>query len=101
VKVIVVYAAPGVEAIAPLDVPAGATVADAVARSGLLSQPGMPPDMSYAIHGQRARPDTPLAEGDRVELLRPLVADAKAVRRARAADHPLPPTRKVKRRPGL
>ena len=99
-KVTVVYAAPGVEAIAPLDLPAGTTVGDAVAQSGLLSRPGMPPGVSYAIHGQRAQPDTPLAEGDRVEILRPLIADAKAARRARAAGHPLPPTRKVKRRPG-
>jgi putative ubiquitin-RnfH superfamily antitoxin RatB of RatAB toxin-antitoxin module len=98
-KVTVVYAAPGVEAIEPLEVPPGATVDDAVARSGLLSRLPMPSPVSFAIHGQRARADTPLADGDRVEILRPLVADPKAVRRARAADHPLPPTRKVKRRP--
>ena len=98
-KVTVAYAAPGVEAIAALDLPAGATVGDAVAQSGLLSRPGMPPSVSYAIHGQRAQADTPLAEGDRVELLRPLVADPKAARRARAAGHPLPTTRKIKRPP--
>jgi putative ubiquitin-RnfH superfamily antitoxin RatB of RatAB toxin-antitoxin module len=100
VKVSVAYAAPGVEAIERLDLPAGATVADAVARSGLGARLALPPAVSYAIHGQRARADTPLADGDRVEILRPLVADAKAVRRARAADHSLPPTRKVKRRGG-
>jgi putative ubiquitin-RnfH superfamily antitoxin RatB of RatAB toxin-antitoxin module len=80
--------------------PAGATVGDAVAESGLLARPGMPPGVSYAVHGQRARPETPLADGDRVEILRPLAVDAKSVRRARAAGHPLPPTRKIKRRPG-
>ncbi|MET0917230.1 MAG: RnfH family protein [Burkholderiales bacterium] len=96
-RVTVVYAAPGIEALEPLDLPAGATVADAVVRSGLVERLARPA-VSYAIHGQRARPETPLADGDRVEILRPLVADAKATRRARAAGHPLPPTRKVKRR---
>jgi putative ubiquitin-RnfH superfamily antitoxin RatB of RatAB toxin-antitoxin module len=97
-KVTVVFAAPGVEAIDTLDVPEGSTVADAIARSSLPARLDLSTTISYAIHGQRALPDTPLADGDRVEMLRPLVADAKAVRRARAADHPLPPTRKVKRR---
>ena len=97
-KVTVVYAAPGVEAIEPVDLPAGATVADAVGRSGLPHRLALPGTVSYAIHGQRERPDTLLADGDRVEILRPLVADAKAVRRVRAAGHPLPPTRNVKRR---
>jgi len=100
VKVSVAYAAPGVEAIERLDLPVGATVADAVARSGFGARLALPAAVSYAIHGQRARADTPLADGDRVEILRPLVADAKAVRRARAAGHPLPPTRKAKRRGG-
>ena len=97
-KVTVVYAAPGVEAVQPVEVPAGATVGDAVARSGLAHRLALPRIVSYAIHGQRARPETALADGDRVEILRPLVADAKAVRRARAAEYPLPATRNVKRR---
>ena len=96
-KVTVAYAAPGVEAIESLDLPQGATVNDAVAGSGLVARLALPSMVSYAIHGQRARADTPLAEGDRVEIVRPLAADPKAVRRARAVDHPLPATRKVKR----
>ena len=95
-KVTVAYAAPGVEAIESIDLPAGATVRDAVAGSGLVPRLAIPSTVSYAIHGQRARPDTPLVDGDRVEIVRPLVADAKAVRRERAAAHPLPATRKVK-----
>lgn len=98
-KVTVAYAAPGVEAMEALELAEGATVADALARSGLPGRFAFPSSISFAIHGQRARPDTPLADGDRVEILRPLVADPKVVRRARAADHPLPPTRKVKKRP--
>jgi len=93
-KVVVAYAAPGVEAITEVDVPEGASVADAVAASGIAD--GLPA-IAYAIFGQRAAADTPVADGDRIEITRPLVADAKAVRRARAADRPLPRTRKVKR----
>jgi uncharacterized protein len=98
-RVTVAYAAPGIEAVEPVAVHAGATVADAVAASGFVARFALAETISYAIHGQRARPETPLADGDRIELVRPLVADAKAVRRARAAGAPLPPTRKVKRRP--
>ena len=97
-KVTVAYGAPGVEALERIDVPAGSSVADALARTGFLASLALPDAVSYAIHGQRVRLDTPLAEGDRVEILRPLIADPKAVRRARAADHPLPPARKAKRR---
>jgi putative ubiquitin-RnfH superfamily antitoxin RatB of RatAB toxin-antitoxin module len=97
-KVTVAYGAPGVEAIEHVEVPTGSTVGDALARTAFTASLAMPVAVSYAIHGQRARLDTTLADGDRVEIVRPLIADPKAVRRARAADHPLPPTRKVKRR---
>ncbi len=64
-----------------LTLPAGATVADATAASGL--------DLSgitgYAIHGERAVAESVLQDGDRVELLRPLQADPKEARRRRAA----------------
>ncbi len=98
--VTVAYAAPGVEVIESLVLPDGATVADALAASGLVSRLALPPTIACAIHGQRAAPGIPLADGDRVEITRPLVADPKAARRARAAGHPLPPTRKVKGRRG-
>jgi len=91
VTVTVAYAAPGVEAIVTVALPAGATVADAVAASGVLQRCGaVPAAIGYAIHGQRAAARTPVADGDRVELTRPLVADAKAARRSRARERPLP-----------
>ncbi len=99
--VTVAYAAPGVEAIVPVTLPPGAVVADAVAASGLMARCGLAPAVvGYAIHGQRATARTPVADGDRVELTRPLVADAKAARRARAQDRPLakPPPRARERR---
>ncbi len=86
IAVAVAYAAPGIEAIVELSLPAGATVADAAIASGLRARFGLVADsIAFAIHGQRAAPETPLADGDRVELTRPLIADAKAARRARAA----------------
>jgi putative ubiquitin-RnfH superfamily antitoxin RatB of RatAB toxin-antitoxin module len=87
----VAYAAPGVEAIVPLALPVGSTVAHAVAASGLRERFALDDATTgYAIHGQRADGDTPLADGDRVELTRPLIADAKQTRRARAAGKPIP-----------
>ena len=38
-----------------------------------------------ALHGVRAAPGDALRDGDRIELLRPLVADPKDARRRRAA----------------
>lgn len=65
-----------------LALPPGSTVADAVAAAGLA---GIESVTGYALHGTRAVPTTPLRQGDRVELLRPLQLDPKEARRARAA----------------
>ena len=87
--VTVAYAAPGVEAVATLELAAGATVADAAAASGLVERLALQSAaLGFAIHGQRTDGDTPVADGDRIELTRPLQADPKQVRRARAARHP-------------
>lgn len=85
-RVTVAYAAPGVEALITVELPAGATAADAVEQSGIAAAAGLDLGaLRLAIFGQAARPDTPLADGDRVELTRPLLIDPKAARRARAA----------------
>lgn len=64
-----------------VELPENADVADAVRASGFsdLSQ-----ETAYAIFGVVAAGDTPLREGDRVELLRPLQIDPKDARRRRA-----------------
>ena len=86
VAVTVVYAAPGIESIVRVALPEGAVVADAVAMSCLLDRHELDPRrLGYAIFGERATPATPLVDGDRVELTRPLVADPKDLRRQRAA----------------
>jgi putative ubiquitin-RnfH superfamily antitoxin RatB of RatAB toxin-antitoxin module len=84
-RVLVVYAAPGVERQVEVLLPANSIVADAVATSGLIDELELAEkDLAYAIFGQRARLDMPLADGDRVELVRPLAADPKDLRRRRA-----------------
>lgn len=63
-----------------LDLPDAATVADALAASGLgLSEPG-----ACAVFGERVDPGAVLRDGDRLELLCPLQVDPKQARRRRA-----------------
>lgn len=69
-----------------LRLPAGATVALALARA---VEQGFSPAAeagagTLAVFGRLATPATPLHEGDRIELLRPLLADPKQRRRERA-----------------
>jgi putative ubiquitin-RnfH superfamily antitoxin RatB of RatAB toxin-antitoxin module len=100
VDVVVAYTGPEGEALVPVRVPPGATVADAIGASGVVERLGLfEAALGYAIFGRRVRRDTPLRAGDRVELLRPLAADPKDARRARARLHPLPPVRPRAKRP--
>jgi uncharacterized protein len=86
IVVSVAYAAPGVESHDTVTLNEGATVGDAVAASGVIARLNLDAALlQYAIFGQRARADSPLAHGDRVELTRPLVTDPKGGRRKRAA----------------
>lgn len=88
-KVEVAYALPERQQIVELEVEEGCTVYEAALRSGLDQQfPDL--DLTSAdmgIFGQNvADPKTTvLQEGDRVEIYRPLIADPKEVRKARAA----------------
>ncbi|CAG0986865.1 hypothetical protein BURK1_02054 [Burkholderiales bacterium] len=91
-RVSVAWASPRSTGTVALDLPRGATVADAVSASGALARAGVDEATAgFAIFGQTAHASTPLADGDRVEVTRPLVADPGAARRDRAAAHPLPP----------
>ena len=65
-----------------VQLPEGARVGDAIAAAGW---GGDAEAVACAVFGQRVAADTVLAEGDRVELLRPLLADPKEARRRRAA----------------
>ncbi|NOT89863.1 MAG: RnfH family protein [Lysobacter sp.] len=63
-----------------VDLPAGSTVAEAIAAAGLT--PGG--HAGIAVYGDPATGDQRLRDGDRVELLRPLTIDPKEARRRRA-----------------
>lgn len=64
-----------------LDLPEGSTVAQAVAAAAL---PGSAQAEGHAVHGIVVDAGQRLVEGDRVELLRPLLIDPKQARRRRA-----------------
>jgi putative ubiquitin-RnfH superfamily antitoxin RatB of RatAB toxin-antitoxin module len=80
-EVEVVQALPRREACARVRVPEGSTVRDVLEKSGLLPLPRG----KVGIFGKLVSPDTPVADGDRIELYRPLAADPKEARRRRAA----------------
>lgn len=80
-KVEVVRAGPREAHSVQLELPPGATVREALAACGLVLNPE---DQAVGIFGNRVPPDHPLAEGDRVEIYRPLAVDPKEARRRRA-----------------
>ena len=63
----------------------GSTVEDAVRASGLRAEFPEIDAMHVGIYGKTVSKDTLLRDRDRVELYRPLEADPKEIRRARAA----------------
>jgi putative ubiquitin-RnfH superfamily antitoxin RatB of RatAB toxin-antitoxin module len=67
-----------------VELPEGSTVADALAHVPMEAG-----EVAVAVHGLRATAQTALHDGDRVELLRPLIADPKDARRRRAEQRPL------------
>ncbi|MFC7300155.1 RnfH family protein [Cognatiluteimonas weifangensis] len=79
-RVEVVQAWPRRQRSAVLQLADGATVAEALAACGW-SLAGI---SGQAIFGETATPATVLRDGDRLELLRPLVIDPKEARRRRA-----------------
>ena len=83
----VAYATPEKQAIVRVDVPAGCTVGEAIARSNIRSQfPEMEIDpAAVGIFSRKVSMSQVLREGDRVEIYRPLLADPRETRRKRAA----------------
>ena len=69
-----------------LTLPIGATVAQALEAAGFTPEALVMRGIDgLALHGVRTTPEAVLRDGDRIELLRPLVADPKDARRRRAA----------------
>ena len=87
ITVVLAYAPLGKPMYRDLQLPPGSTVGDAIRACGLLA---LCPEIDMTrnrvgIFGRLAQLDTPLRDGDRVEIYRPLNADPKEVRRRRAA----------------
>jgi uncharacterized protein len=92
-RVWVVYALPDRQTLLEVEVPEASTVAEAVARSGLVQQfpeLGSRP-LAYAIYGRPVAASHALCADDRVEILRPLQVDPKESRRRAAARGRTPP----------
>lgn len=83
IRVEVAFALPRRQWLLLVELPAGARAYDAMLASGLAAQLAGEPD--YGIHGRACAADTPLRDGDRVELYRPLGFDPRESRRRRAA----------------
>lgn len=74
------------ESLVALDLPEGASVDDAIARAAPGLEHGVRSGaLVCAIFGRRVERSLRLAEGDRVEITRPLAVDPKTARRRRAA----------------
>lgn len=84
----VAFATPDKQQIVSISLPQGSTVADAVLASGLSEKF---PDVDLAglkkgVWNQVRPDDYVLQDGDRVEIYRPLIVDAKTARRNRVRE---------------
>ena len=79
----VAAALPGGQEVFEVELPDGSRVADAIDASRVLERYPQLRGAQTGIWSRACAADTPLRDGDRVELYRPLVADAKQMRRAR------------------
>ena len=86
IKVEVAYALPHKQVIIELELPVGATALEAAQQSGVTDKfDGIDLDNAkFGIFGKVVAPQQGLRDGDRVEIYRPLIADPKEVRKARA-----------------
>jgi len=86
-RVSVVYAERDRETLVELAVPAGTTVGEAVVLSDIRARHGgISSDTALGIFGMLVKADQVLADGDRVELYRPLPHDPKITRRRLARE---------------
>jgi len=100
-RVCVCHAGPASAWQRALALPAGATVGDALRASGFAAAfPGSDPwAMGVGVFGKLCRADTALADGDRVEIYRPLAFDPKVSRRRRAEHRRAKAARQGRERP--
>ncbi len=88
IQIEICYALPTQQKLISMSVEEGTTASVAVAESNLVST--FPEidlgNLNLAIFSTKVENDYVLKEGDRIEILRPLLADPKEVRKRRAAE---------------
>lgn len=86
-RVEVAVAWPELQVIVPLELPVGSTLADAIDRSGLHQRfPSLEIDSDrVGVFAEKRALGDVLADGDRVEIYRPLKIDPKEARRKAAS----------------
>ncbi len=86
----VCYASDAVQFLRALQVPAGTTIEQALALSGIAHEvPGLDlAALQVGIYAKKKELDTVLRAHDRIELYRPLIADPKNARRRRKSPAP-------------
>ncbi len=92
IKVEVAYARPDVQVIVPVEVVPGSTIEQAI-HASLILERFSEIDLAHsrvAVFGKLSKLDHVLRAGERAEILRPLIADPKQVRKRRAAEAAAP-----------
>ncbi len=87
-NVSVAYVGPDTQVLSALQVRPGTTVGEAIGQSGVVSKC---PEIDLAVNqvgifGKLTKLDQVLADGDRIEIYRPLIADPKEARKRRASE---------------
>jgi len=84
-RCLVAYAAPGGEHLWPVELPDEASIGEALEAARALAGAAAIPwqELSVGVFGELRRHSDPCADGDRIELYRPLKDDPRARRRAR------------------
>ena len=88
-KIGIAYALPQRQVWFNIELPEGATIKDAIERSGILKQfPEINLEQQkFGVFGKVSKPDAVLNDGDRIEIYRPITCDPKTVpRKAKAGD---------------
>lgn len=88
VRVEIAYARPDEQTILTVEVPAGATLEQAILDSHILERfPEIQlPTAKVGVFGKLSKLSAAVRPGDQVEIYRPLLADPKEVRKKRAAE---------------
>lgn len=86
IRIHVAYALPERQWLVPLEVPDGTTAAQAIVASGLPARVRdfAATEHTLAVYSHPVPSSYVMQAGDRLEILRPLLADPKQVRRERA-----------------